>query len=235
MYIDTLPILSFHRFLRSRARNLALRNESRATGMVGLSNGEALPPDTIVRFDIAAGEDPGRLLESALNETRARAFWFYGGDDVARRAAADLALSIVPSGAVFARRMEPLVRPQNVVLRPPGVRDRMTLSEVHEEHARGFLAPETLFALVDEDIVGVTMSEALDAQWTEVRVVVYPAYRGRGHGTAILSVLADRLEAAGRLICAAIETVEGRGRGALEQSGFRLADYYFTGRHPANQ
>jgi GNAT superfamily N-acetyltransferase len=76
------------------------------------------------------------------------------------------------------------------------------------------------------------MSEALDAQWTEVRIVVYPAHRGRGNGTAICSAVADRLEGTDRLVCAALETATARGRSALENAGFRLADYYFLGRPP---
>lgn len=230
MYLDSLPILSFHRLLRARARNLALRNETRATGMIGLSDGDALAPDTIVRFDIAAGENPPQLLDSALNATGARAFWFYGGDDVARHAATGLDLALTPAGAVFAHRMDPVSRPEQIVLRSPGVRDRMTLSEVRAEFAPGFTAPQTLFAAIDNDVIGVALSEALDEQWTEVRVVVYPAFRGRGNGTAVLSALADRLEGTGRLVCAALESPDARGRGALERAGFRLTDYYFCGR-----
>jgi GNAT superfamily N-acetyltransferase len=230
MFIDELPILSRHRLLRAGARNVALRNDVRATGMVGLSTGDPLPLGTIVRFDIAAGEDPAPLLEGAFASLQARAFWYYGGDDVARRAAGGLALTSVPAGAVFTRRMDPLVRANGIVLRPPGVRDRMTLSEVRAEYAPGFLAPETLFAMRDDEVVGLTMSEAIDAQWTEVRVVIYPAHRGRGNGTAIFTAAADRIESAGRLVCAALETPAARGRSALENAGFRLADYYFMGR-----
>jgi GNAT superfamily N-acetyltransferase len=228
MYIDSLPILSFARLVRGRARLVALRNESRATGMVGLSNGDYLPPDTIVRFDIAAGESPPTQLSSAFATTRARAFWFYGGDDVARRAVAGLDAPLAPSGAVFARRMDPKGPAPHIVLRPPSVRDRMSVDDVRAEHAPGFLAPQILFALAGNDLVGVTFSEALDDQWTEVRVVVYPAYRGRGTGTAIVTALADQLEGSGRLVCAAIENSAARGRHALELAGFRLTDYYFT-------
>jgi len=230
MYLDALPILSFHRLLRARARNLALRNDTRATGMVGLSDGDALATDTIVRFDIAAGENPALLLDSAFTVTGARGFWFYGGDDVARHAASGLELSLTPAGAVFAHRMDPVSRPERIVLRPPGVRDRMTLGEVRTQFAPGFTAPETLFAAIDDDVIGVALSEALDEQWTEVRVVVYPAFRGRGNGTDVLSALADRLEGTGRLVCAALEPHGARGRSALERAGFRLADYYFSGR-----
>jgi hypothetical protein len=90
MFIDELPILSFGRRLRSGARNVALRADLRATGMVGLSDGDGVPPGTIVRFDIAAGENPAQLLESALTSTHVRAFWFSGADEVACRAATDL-------------------------------------------------------------------------------------------------------------------------------------------------
>jgi GNAT superfamily N-acetyltransferase len=231
MNTDKVPDLSFARLVRSRARGIALRDDGRAVGVLGVSDGSFFPADTIVRFDLLAGEDPGRRMSDALTATGARSVWFYGGDDVARRGAADLTLQIVPTGAVFVRRMNPHApRPADLTLRPPGPRDRMTLSEVKAEHAPGFLAPETLFAEVGTDIVGVAMSEALDAEWTEVRVVVYPAYRGRGLGTGIFSAISDRLEAAGRLVCASTDTVEGRGRTALERAGFRLADYYFIAR-----
>ena len=227
MFIDNLPLLSFARLVRLRARNVALRDESRATGMVGLSNGDDFAPDTIVRFDIAAGQDPSRLLDAALNATGARAFWFYGGDDIARRAAIELGLALAPRGAAFTHRMNPLARVTPMALRPPSARDRLTLSELLVEFAPGFLAPDPLFATVGKDVVGVALSETLEGGWSEVRVVVYPAYRGRGYGTAIFSALADRLESAGQLVCAAITTAEGRGRRALEASGFRLSDYYF--------
>jgi GNAT superfamily N-acetyltransferase len=230
-YTDNVPDLSYARLIRARARGVALRDEGRAIGVVAVSDGSFFPVDTIVRFDLVAGEDPGKRMGDALAATGAKAVWFYGGDDVARRGAADLTLPIFPSGAVFIRRMNPaFARPENLVLRPPTARDRMTLSDVQAEHAPGFLAPETLFAQMGNEVVGVAMSEALDAEWTEVRVVIYPAHRGRGNGTAVFRAIADRLEAAGRLVCAAIDTVEGRGRTALERAGFRLADYYFTAR-----
>src|SRR5471032_3084482 len=230
-YTDNVPDLSYARLIRSRARGVALRDAGRAIGVVAVSDGSFFPVDTIVRFDLVEGEDPGKRMNDALAATGAKAVWFYGGDDVARRGAADLTLQLTPSGAVFVRRMNPSIpRPADLVLRPPAARDRMTLSEVQADHAPGFLAPETLFAQMGNDVVGVAMSEALDTEWTEVRVVIYPAYRGRGNGTAVASAVADRLEAAGRLVCAAIDTVEGRGRTALERAGFRLADYYFTAR-----
>jgi GNAT superfamily N-acetyltransferase len=230
MYIDTLPILSLARLIRSRARNVALRNESRATGMVGLSNGDVFPPDTIVRFDIAAGEDPAALLDGAFASTRASAFWFYGGDAVARHAAAQLTLPITAAGAVFARRMDAPAPRERIVLRPPATHDRMP-GEIHADHAAGFVAPQTLVALLGSDVIGVALSEALDAQWSEVRVVVYPSYRGRGNGAAIFAAVADELEGTGRLVCAALEPAHARGRAALETAGFRLTDYYFLGRY----
>ncbi|GAC1420269.1 MAG: hypothetical protein NVSMB64_29310 [Candidatus Velthaea sp.] len=216
--------------MRSRARGVALRDDARAVGVVGISDGSLLPADKIVRFDLAEGEDPGRRLGDALASTGARAIWFYGGDALARRAAADLTLATVPSGAVFVRRMDPQLALPEIDLRLPSARDRMTLGEIQPEYAPGFMAPETLFAQLGSDVVGVAMSEALDAQWSEVRVFVYPAHRGRGNGTAMFTAISDRLEGAGRLVCAGIDTLEGRGRTALERAGFRLADYYFTAR-----
>jgi GNAT superfamily N-acetyltransferase len=172
-------------------------------------------------------------LNDALNQTATRALWFYGGDEVARQAVTDLQFALEPRGAVLVRRMDPAVQKMDLALRAPGPRDRMTLSEVHAEHAAGFTAPETMFAQLGSDVVGVAMSEALDAEWTEIRVVVYPAYRGRGIGSAIFSAFADRLEGAGRLVCAALDSPTARGRTALEHAGFRVADYYFSGRRPA--
>jgi hypothetical protein len=32
------------------------------------------------------------------------------------------------------------------------------------------------------------------------------------------------------LVCASIDSMEARGRTALERAGFRLADYYFNAR-----
>ncbi|GAC1590433.1 MAG: hypothetical protein NVS3B28_17440 [Candidatus Velthaea sp.] len=99
MYIDNVPDLSFARLVRSRSRGIALRDGDRAVGVIGISDGSLLPADTIVRFDLATGEDPGRRLADALASSGARGIWFYGGDAVARRAAADLTLASVPSGA----------------------------------------------------------------------------------------------------------------------------------------
>jgi hypothetical protein len=80
-------------------------------------------------------------------------------------------------------------------------------------------------------VIGVALCAALDEQWPAVGVVVYRAFRGRGNGTAVFAALADRLEGTGRLVCAALEPHGARGRRALELAGFRLADYYFCGRH----
>ena len=107
-------------------------------------------------------------------------------------------------------------------------RDRATLPELQRDHAPAFKAPLVEVAEFGGDAVGLMMSEALDATWTEVRVVVYPTHRGRRYGAAILAAAADRIEGTGRRVCAAIETIAGRERDALENAGFRLADYYFT-------
>jgi len=233
MYIDNAPDLSYSRLVRARARGVALRDDlGRAVGVISISDGSVVPTDIIVRFDLARGQDPGRRLRDALSATGARGIWFYGGDETARRAAADLTLATVPSGAVFVRRMNPNADVPGVTMRAPTPRDRMTLGEIQSEYAPGFSAPETLFAQSGSDVIGVAMSEALDGQWSEIRAFVYPAYRGRGNGAAIFSAVANRLEAAGRLVCASIDTLEGRSRSALEHAGFRLADYYFTARRP---
>ncbi|MFN2461898.1 MAG: hypothetical protein ABR591_14650, partial [Candidatus Velthaea sp.] len=163
MHIDRIPDLSFARLVRSRARGIALREDGRAVGVIGISDGSLLPADTLVRFDLVAGEDPGRRLRDALASTGARGIWFYGGDAVARRAAADITLPMTASGGVFVRRAEPAERTAELRLRPPSARDRMSVVELQAENAPGFAAPEALFAQAGNDVVGVALSEALDA------------------------------------------------------------------------
>jgi GNAT superfamily N-acetyltransferase len=227
MYLDQLPDLSHARRVRAQARGVAIRDRDRAVAVAFVSDGSLLPADTLVRFDVTRGEEPARRLADALATTGARNVWFYGGDGVTYRASLALELTLRPSGAVLARRMD-AEGTVPVVLRPPATHDRATLEELQRDHAATFRAPAVEIAEIGGEAVGVVMSEALDASWTEVRVVVYTAQRGKGYGAALFAAAADRLEAAGRRVCAGIEAAAGRERSALERAGFRIADYYFT-------
>lgn len=226
MYLDHLPDLSRARFVRSQARGIAIRDRDRAVAVAFLSDGSLIAADTLVRFDVTRGEEPSRRLADALAATGARSVWFYGGDEVTRAAVAALDLALRPVGAVFVRRMD-AQRTVPVAFRPPSQRDRMTLEELQREHAPAFRAPLVEIAEIDRDAVGLVMSEALDPVWTELRAVVYAPYRSNGYGAALFAAAADRIEATGRRVCAAIETTSGRERSALEAAGFRIADYYF--------
>ena len=227
MYLDQLPDLSLARLVRSRARGIAVRDGERAVAVAFVADGTLMPADTIVRFEVTRGEDPSRRLADALSTTGARAIWFYGADETARGAAAALDMKLRPAGAVFVRRMD-AARRANVVFRPPTQRDRETLADLQRDHAPAFKAPHSEVAELRGDAVALVMTEPLDAAWSELRVVVYAPHRGLGHGSEVLAAAADRVEAAGRRVCAAVESVAGRERSALESAGFRLADYYFV-------
>ncbi len=213
--------------MRSRSRGVAVRDGERAVAVAFVADGTLMPADTIVRFDVAQGEDASRRLADALAATGARAVWFYGADETARGAAVALDLHLRPTGAAFVRRMD-AARRADVAFRPPTQRDRETLADLQRDHAPAFKAPHSEVAEIRGDAVALVMAEPLDAAWTELRVVVYPPYRGLGHGTAVLAAAADRIESIGRRVCAATESVAGRERRALESAGFRLADYYFA-------
>ncbi|HEX3466292.1 MAG TPA: hypothetical protein VHS78_19750 [Candidatus Elarobacter sp.] len=227
MYLDQLPDLSRARLVRSRARGVAIRDGDRAVAVAYVADGTLMPADTIVRFEVARGEDGTRRLADALSTTGARAIWFYGADEVARSAAVALDMPLRPVGAAFVRRMD-AARKAVVGFRPPTQRDRETLADLQRDHAPAFQAPHSEVAEVRGDAVALVMTEPLDAAWTELRAVVYPPHRGLGHGSDVLAAAADRLESIGRRVCAAIETVAGRERRALESAGFRLSDYYFV-------
>jgi|HubBroStandDraft_1064217.scaffolds.fasta_scaffold23924_3 GNAT superfamily N-acetyltransferase len=227
MYLDELPDLSRARLVRARARGVAIRDGERAVAVAFVADGTLLPADTLVRFDVTQGEDPERRLADALATTGARGIWFYGGDDVTRRAAVALDLVFRPVGAVFIRRMD-AERTAQIGFRPPSQRDRLTLPDLQRDHAPAFRAPLIEVGEIAGESIGLTLSEALDPHWTELRVVVYPPHRGQGHASALLAAAADRIEKTGRRVCAAIETAAGRERSALESAGFRLADYYFV-------
>jgi len=227
VYLDQLPDLSRARMVRASARGVAIRDGDRAVAIAFVADGSLLGGDTLVRFDVTRGEAPARRLADALAATGARSVWFYGGDDVVRRAALELDLQLRPAGGVFVRRMDP-VRLARVTFRPPAQIDRLTLPEVLRDHAPAFRAPLVEIGEIDRDAVGLIASESLDADWSELRVFVQPANRGNRYGAALLATAADRIEATGRRVCAAIETIAGRERSTLEAAGFRLVDYYFT-------
>jgi GNAT superfamily N-acetyltransferase len=226
VYLDQLPDLSRARLVRATARGAAIRDGDRAVAVAFVADGSLVPGDTIVRFDVTRGEAPARRLSDALAATGARNVWFFGGDDVLRRAALELDLQLRVAGAVFVRRAEP-AQLARVAFRPPAQRDRLTLPELLRDHAPAFRAPVVDIGTVDGDTVGVIAGEALDGIWTELRVFVQPAQRGRGYGAALLAAAAERLEGSGRRACAAIESAAGRERSVLESAGFRLVDYYF--------
>jgi GNAT superfamily N-acetyltransferase len=227
VYLDQLPDLSRARMIRASARGVAIRDGERAVAIAFVADGSLLGSDTLVRFDVTRGEVPARRLADALAATGARSVWFYGGDDVVRRAALELDLQLRPAGGVFVRRMD-AARAARVAFRPPAQIDRLTLPEVLRDHAPAFRAPLVEIGEIDRDAVGLIATESLDAQWSEVRVFVQPAHRGQRYGAALLSAGADRIEATGRRVCAAIESLAGRERSTLEAAGFRLVDYYFT-------
>ncbi|HTW85862.1 MAG TPA: GNAT family N-acetyltransferase [Candidatus Sulfotelmatobacter sp.] len=227
MYLDQLPDLSRAKLVRAHARGVAIRDGARAVAVAFVADGSLLPADTLVRFDVTQGEDPPRRLADALAATAARTVWFYGGDEVTRRAVSAMDLVLRPVGATFVRRMD-AARVAQVGFRPPSQRDRLTLPDLQRDHAPAFRAPLIEVAEIGGESVALVLSEALDAHWTELRLVVYPPHRGHGYASVVLAAAADRAEATGKRVCAAIETVAGRERAALESAGFRLADYYFT-------
>ncbi len=108
-------------------------------------------------------------------------------------------------------------------------RERATLAELQHAHAPAFRAAHAEIAEIAGEPVGFCFSEPLDQRWSELCVVVDPALRGNGYGAALLTALADRVEDAGRVACAAIERIAGPERATLEAAGFRLVDYYFVG------
>ena len=227
MYLDQFPDLSRARLVRARSRGVAIRDGDRAVAVAFVADGTLLPAETLVRFDVTRGEDSSRRLADAFAATGARAIWFYGGDAETRRAAALLELNFRPVGAAFVHRMD-AERTARIAFRPPSQRDRMTLGELQRDHAPAFKAPVAEVGEVRGDAVGIVLSEPLDQTWTELRVVVHPPHRGNGYGAALLAAAADRIEATGRHVCAAVENVDGRERRALEGAGFRLTDYYFV-------
>jgi GNAT superfamily N-acetyltransferase len=227
MDIDALPDLARARLIKSRATGLAIRDDGRAAAVVFVSDGSIVPRDWIVRFDVAAGEDPVRRLADGLAASGARGIWFYGGDATTRRAVVGLGLSLTAQGGVAIHRHDPRVEVGEVRLRPPSALDRVGTDAILSAHP-DLRSATVLVATYRGEVVGHALIEPLDAQWSEVRAYVNPAMRGRGLGKRIFAKIADQLESAGRFVCAAFSMQETRARDALEAAGFRLADYYFT-------
>jgi GNAT superfamily N-acetyltransferase len=229
MYLDRFPDLAQPAAIKARSRGVPIRDNGRAAAVAFVSDGSMLPTDTIVRFEVAKSENPARRLGEAFAATGAKVLWFYGGDAAAWRAAVGLDLTMTPWAAVMVRAVDRASDPA-LVLRRPTARDRLSLADMHEEHAPFFRAPDTQLAESGTDSVGAVFSETLDAHWTELRALVHPAMRGRGFGAAILTEAANRLETGGRAACAFVPTENLRARAALEGAGFRVADYFFTAR-----
>jgi GNAT superfamily N-acetyltransferase len=228
MYLDGFPELAYPRLVRSRARGVPVRDGGRAVAIAWLADGSIVPPDTIVRFDVAEGEKAPRRLADAFEQTKAATLRFFGGDDVVRGSIRGMELDVQISGAAFVFKQIPMLQ-HEVTFREPTMRDTLAVGELVREQAAAFTSPTTLVAEVKGDPVGVAISEDIDKNWVELRVAVFPAHRGKGYGAAIAAARADALEAEdGRLICAGIHTVDERARITLERAGFRLFDYYFV-------
>jgi GNAT superfamily N-acetyltransferase len=227
MYLDSLPELAAARLIKSRSTGLAIRDKARATAVVFVSDGTVVPSDWIVRFDVASREDPARRLADGFAATGTRVFWFFGGDVTARRAAIDLGLPLTAYSGVMIRRHDPAVKWAEINLRAPSVLDRVSSEAIRSAHP-DFTSATILLAAYRKEIIGHVLVEPLDAQWSEVRAYVNPAMRGRGFGKMLFAAIADRLETAGRFVCAAFAIQENRTRTVLEAAGFRVADYYYT-------
>ena len=228
MYLDGFPELAYSRLVRKRARGVPIRDGGRAVAIAWMADGTIDTADTMVRFDVTAGEKAPRRLADAFQQTNAQAIRFFGGDDVVRGALKGLELNIEVTGAAFVFRHAPPL-PVKVTLREGSMRDSLVLGEMAREQAAAFADPKILIAEIGHEAVGVAITDAIDKNWSELRVAVHQPHRGNGYGAAIAASAADRLVASeGRLVCAGIHTIDERSRLSLERGGFRLVDYYFT-------
>jgi GNAT superfamily N-acetyltransferase len=229
MYLDGFPELAFARLVRKRARGVPIRDGGRACAIAWMADGTIYPPDTIVRFDVAEGEKAPRRLADALQQTNALSIRFFGGDDVVRGALKGLELDVAVDGAAFVFRHAPPLKVK-VTLREGHMRDTLALGEIAREQAAAFDDPKILIAEIGHEAVGVAITDAIDKNWSELRIAVHQPHRGNGYGAAIAATAADRLVAnEGRLVCAGVHGVDERSRLTLERGGFRLVDYYFAG------
>jgi GNAT superfamily N-acetyltransferase len=228
MYLDGFPELAFARLVRKRARGVPIRDGGRAVAIAWMADGSIYTPDTMVRFDVTEGEKAPRRLADAFQQTNAGAIRFFGGDEVIRGALKGLELDLEIEGAAFVFRHAPPL-PFKVTLREGSMRDSLVLGEMAREQAAAFDDPKILIAEINHEAVGVAITEAIDKNWSELRVAVHQPHRGNGYGAAIAATAADRLVTnEGRLVCAGSHSVDERTRLTLERGGFRLVDYYFS-------
>jgi len=229
MYLDGFPELAQSRLIRKRARGVPIRDGGRAVAIAWMADGTINTPDTMVRFDVTEGEKAPRRLADAFLQTNAGAIRFFGGDDVIRGALKGLELDVTVDGAAFVFRHAPPLAVK-VILREGSMRDSLVLGEMAREQAAAFDDPKILIAEIGHEAVGVAITDAIDKNWSELRVAVHQPHRGNGYGAAIAATAADRLVATeGRLVCAGIHVLDERARLTMERGGFRLVDYYFTG------
>jgi GNAT superfamily N-acetyltransferase len=228
MYLDGFPELAHARLVRKRARGVPIRDGGRAVAIAWMADGTINTADTMVRFDVTAGEKAPRRLADAFQQTNAAAIRFFGGDEVIRGALKGLELDVEADGAAFVFRHAPPL-PVKVTLREGSMRDSLVLGEMAREQAANFDDPKILIAEIGHEAVGVAITDAIDKNWSELRVAVHQPHRGNGYGAAIAATAADRLVAnEGRLVCAGIHLLDERTRLTLERGGFRLVDYYFS-------
>jgi GNAT superfamily N-acetyltransferase len=228
MYLDGFPELAQARLIRKRARGVPIRDGGRAVAIAWMADGTINTADTMVRFDVTEGEKAPRRLADAFQQTNAAAIRYFGGDDVIRGALKGLELDIEVDGAAFVFRHAPPL-PVKVILREGSMRDSLVLGEMAREQSAAFDDPKILIAEINHEAVGVAITDAIDKNWSELRVAVHQPHRGNGYGAAIAASAADRLVSTeGRLVCAGIHSLDERTRLTLERGGFRLVDYYFT-------
>jgi GNAT superfamily N-acetyltransferase len=229
MYLDGFPELAYSRLVRKRARGVPIRDGGRAVAIAWMADGTIDTVDTMVRFDVTAGEKAPRRLADAFQQTNAAAIRFFGGDDVVRGALKGLELDVEVDGAAFVFRHAPPL-PVKVTLREGSMRDSLVLGEMAREQSAAFDDPKIMIAEIGHEAVGVAITDAIDKNWSELRIAVHQPHRGNGYGASILATAADQLEAKeGRLICAGMHAMDERIRLTLERGGFRLVDYYFIG------
>lgn len=229
MYLDALPDVAAARRIKASARGRAINDRGRAAAVAFTGDGVSAPESWIVRFDIAEGQDSRKRLADAFATTGATALWYFGGDNVARRAAAGLNFESIPDLCVFARRAEPQAASDRLDLRAAPDLDVQTRRLV-THHVEHFANPRLAAALAGGELVGYAILEELTPAWSEVSAFVFPAARNKGFGPEILAKSADAAENTGRTVCAAVGYADVAGRSALERAGFRLVDYYFLAR-----
>ena len=229
MYLDDLPDVAEARLIKAHALGHRVSEGGRTVAVAFTGNGDSAPQSWIVRFELLQREDPRRRLADAFAQTGASAFWYFGGDPIARRAVAALGFESTPRLAVLTRRVEPAPFRGGIVLRSATDLDFDTRT-LATHHLAGFAQPRFAAAIAGGEIVGFAILEELSPTWSELSAFVYPSLRRRGYGTEILAKGADVAERTGRNVCATADVGREPERTALERAGFRLADYYFLAR-----